>query len=267
MMHKTGPKISSLAMVISLETFANTVGLTKYPWFNPSGFPGPPTTTSAPSSIPFSMRPWILLNWTSLTTGPILVDSSEGSPTTIPSATAFAASLASSCLVAGTSILEGALHDCPVLLNMCAVPFVTALLKSASSKMIFADFPPNSWWTLLTVSAEPLATATPALVEPVKDIISILGWADIASPTEGPSPFTKLNTPFGTPASWRTSANRIALKGAISVGFRTIVQPAARAGPTLQEIWFIGQFQGVIIPTTPIGSFLMSAEPLTSSNL
>ena len=25
--------------------------------------------------------------------------------------------------------------------------------------------------------------------------------ADIASPTVGPSPFTKLNTPFGTPAS------------------------------------------------------------------
>ena len=66
--------------------------------------------------------------------------------------------------------------------------------------------------------------------------MSIFGWADIASPTEGPSPFIKLNTPLGTPASCRTSAKRIALNGAISVGFKTIVQPAARAGPTLQEI-------------------------------
>ena len=77
----------------------------------------------------------------------------------------------------------------------------------------------------------------------------------IAIPTVGPSPFTILNTPGGTSASCRISANTYADKGATSLGFRTIVQPAASAGPTLQEIWFIGQFQGVINPQTPTGSF------------
>ncbi len=32
-----------------------------------------------------------------------------------------------------------------------------------------------------------------------------------------------------------------------------MVQPAASAGATLQAIWLIGQFQGVMKPQTPIG--------------
>jgi hypothetical protein len=50
------------------------------------------------------------------------------------------------------------------------------------------------------------------------------------------------------------SANTIPLSGAISLGLSTTVQPAAIAGATLQAIWFIGQFQGVIRPATPIAS-------------
>ena len=53
--------------------------------------------------------------------------------------------------------------------------------------------------------------------------------------------------------------------GAISVGFSTIVQPAASAGATLQAIWFSGQFQGVIMPQTPIGSRTIMAVPSRSS--
>ena len=118
----------------------------------------------------------------------------------------------------------------------------------------------------MTVSAAPLATLIPALVDPVNDIMSIPGCEDIASPTVGPSPLTILNTPAGTPAASITSAKRMAFSGAISVGFKTIVQPAAKAGATLHEIWLIGQFQGVIIPTTPIGSFLITVFPLVSSH-
>ena len=36
------------------------------------------------------------------------------------------------------------------------------------------------------------------------------------------------------------------LIGAISLGFSTMVQPAAIAGATLQTIWLSGQFHGVI---------------------
>ena len=60
----------------------------------------------------------------------------------------------------------------------------------------------------------------------------------------GRRPLTRLNTPFGTPAACITSAQMMAFIGAISLGFSTIVQPAAMAGATLQTIWLIGQFQG-----------------------
>ena len=92
------------------------------------------------------------------------------------------------------------------------------------------------------------------------------GWRAIASPTVAPSPCTMLNTPFGTPAVCRISARRCALAGAISLGLSTIVQPAASAGMILQKTWFIGQFQGVIMPITPTGSLSMRVVPMSSSN-
>src|SRR5437773_9785542 len=107
----------------------------------------------------------------------------------------------------------------------------------------------------------------PARVEPVNDIMSMPGCDDKASPTVGPSPLTRLNTPGGTPASSSTSAKRIAFSGAISDGFSTIVQPAASAGATLQVIWLIGQFHGVMKPQTPTGSRTIAVDPRTSSNL
>ena len=56
------------------------------------------------------------------------------------------------------------------------------------------------------------------------------------------------------------------LSGAISLGFSTIVQPAASAGATLHMIWFIGQFHGVISPHTPTGSRRMRVVPFASTN-
>ena len=99
---------------------------------------------------------------------------------------------------------------------------------------MLAPFPPNSRDTLLTLSAAPLVTATPALVDPVKLTISISGWLLIASPTVGPSPFTRLNTPFGKPASCIISANKSEDIGAISEGFKTTEQPTATAGMTFK---------------------------------
>ena len=58
----------------------------------------------------------------------------------------------------------------------------------------------------------------------------------------------------------------MASSGAISLGFSTIAQPAAKAGPTLQVIWFSGQFHGVMRPTTPIGSLTTSDVPLKCRN-
>ena len=44
------------------------------------------------------------------------------------------------------------------------------------------------------------------------------------------------------------------------------MQPAARAGATLQAIWLAGQFQGVISPHTPTGSRRMRVLPWGFSN-
>src|SRR6201995_341105 len=114
--------------------------------------------------------------------------------------------------------------------------------------MTFGDLPPNSWLTRLTVGAARLATSTPAGVERVNQIMSISGCSLMAAPTSGPRPLSRLNTPFGTPASWRISAKINAEVGVNSDGFRIMVQPAASAGATLQAIWFSGQFHGGIMP-------------------
>ena len=55
----------------------------------------------------------------------------------------------------------------------------------------------------------------------------------MATPTSGPRPLTRLNTPFGTPAACITSAKISAEIGANSDGFRIMVQPAAIAGRDL----------------------------------
>ncbi|MNY30656.1 hypothetical protein D3C86_1647740 [compost metagenome] len=44
-----------------------------------------------------------------------------------------------------------------------------------------------------------------------------------------------------------------------------MVQPAASAGATLHMIWLMGQFQGVIMPTTPTGSCTSVVVPCTFS--
>ena len=148
---------------------------------------------------------------------------------------------------------------------MCITPPVTALVRSAPSRMTFGDLPPSSWLTRLTVGAARLATSMPARVEPVNEIMSMSGCSLMAAPTSGPRPLIRLNTPFGTPASCRISAKIKADDGVNSEGLRIMVQPAASAGATLQAIWFSGQFHGVIMPTTPTGSRSTTAEPMGSS--
>src|SRR6201990_3330434 len=101
---------------------------------------------------------------------------------------------------------------------------------------MFGDLPPSSIATGLTVAAASSETRRPARVEPVKETMSTPGWAAIASPTTGPVPVTRLKTPAGRPAASITSARRKAFSGVTSLGFRTTVQPAARAGATLAAI-------------------------------
>src|ERR1700722_16305610 len=166
----------------------------------------------------------------------MVVLSLQGSPTLVAVATCFAIAAASAILDRGTSMRVGASQDWPVLRKQGPTLSLTASSRSASARMMLADFPPSSCVTRLIVGAAAKATATPALVDPVKETMAMSGCEAIAAPTLGPSPFTRLKTPGGTSASCRISANRYAESGAISLGFRTMVHPAASAGATLHTI-------------------------------
>ncbi len=54
--------------------------------------------------------------------------------------------------------------------------------------MMFAPLPPSSSATRLTLAAATAAMRCPARVEPVNEIMSMSGWAEIASPTVAPVP-------------------------------------------------------------------------------
>ena len=68
-------------------------------------------------------------------------------------------------------------------------------------------------------------------------------------------------------AAARLSAEATKVGDPFTDGISTMVHPAASAGATLVTIWFMGQFQGVMRPHTPMGSFRIRVEPLSSSNL
>ena len=97
-------------------------------------------------------------------------------------------------------------------------------------------------------------TAWPVAVEPVNATLSTPGWAASAAPRSRLDPATTLNTPGGKPASSSTWAKASVDAGECSEGFTTNVQPAARAGASLNVISSSGEFHGVMAPTTPTGS-------------
>ena len=125
---------------------------------------------------------------------------------------------------------------------------------SASSKTMKGALPPSSSDSFLTVSADCLSRMRPTSVEPVNDSLRTIGFVHISRPMAAASrPVTTLNTPAGSPARSPSSAMASADSGVASAGLSTMVQPAARAGPTLRVIMALGKFHGVIAAQTPIG--------------
>src|SRR6476469_3458575 len=82
----------------------------------------------------------------------------------------------------------------------------------------------------------------------------------IVSPTTDPDPSTRLKTPGGSPDAARISASTQAQPGVHWAGLNTTVFPNASAGAIFQAGMAIGKFQGVINPTTPIGSRVISTS-------
>ena len=112
-------------------------------------------------------------------------------------------------------------------------PAGMAFSNGASSSTTNADLPPSSSVTFLMRSPASAPTRLPARTEPVKLTMSTSGCDAMASPATGPYPVTMFSTPAGKPIASQASASRKAFSGATSLGFRTTVQPAAKAGATL----------------------------------
>ena len=94
----------------------------------------------------------------------------------------------------------------------------------------------------------------PTFVPPVKAMRRISGCLTSASPTMEPLPGSTLTMPGGTPASSQIFASSMAMRGVISAGLNTTAQPAASAGASFCASLAMGEFHGVIAPTTPSGS-------------
>ena len=83
----------------------------------------------------------------------------------------------------------------------------------------------------------------------------------MALPTEPPLPVTTLRCPLGRPhSSSSSSASAMPESGVWDAGFSTTGQPAAIAGASLCATRLSGKLNGLIAPTTPIGT--RSVKPI-----
>ena len=69
-------------------------------------------------------------------------------------------------------------------------------------------------------------------------------------------------TPRGTPARARSCARYSMVSGVFDAGFTIMVQPAARAGPSLRVPMAKGKFQGVMARQGPTGWWVTTIRPV-----
>jgi hypothetical protein len=94
----------------------------------------------------------------------------------------------------------------------------------------------------------------PTSVDPVKPILRMSRCVSRCSPTRvARLVVSTFSTPGGNPASSAIFAIPSAVRGVAEAGFRTTVQPAARAGAILRVTIVAGKFHGVTAATGPIG--------------
>src|SRR5207245_9503274 len=100
------------------------------------------------------------------------------------------------------------------------------------------------------------SSIVPTAVDPVNVILRTRGLEVTSPPIAAELPVRTLKTPFGIPARSPSSAIASAEYGVAVAGFRTMVQPAASAGPDLRVIMALGKFHGVIAAAAPTGSLM-----------
>src|SRR6185437_8167781 len=105
-----------------------------------------------------------------------------------------------------------------------------AASTSPSSSTTSGPLPPISISVDLPAAAAD--TSRPVAVDPMKATPSTPGCRAISSPTTGPGPVTRLNTPGGRSASAMQRASSTAHTEVEGAGVHTTVLPQASAGAT-----------------------------------
>ncbi len=147
---------------------------------------------------------------------------------------------------------------CPANANAFCESFVAASSMSASASTITGVVLPSSSVTFFCAARSRSAQPTP--LEPVKVIIFTRSSATRTSPMSDALPTRTFSQPGGRPASVSSSARKSAESGVWPAGFSTTAQPAARAGAILCATRFMGKLNGLIAPTTPIGTRSVKAS-------
>ena len=128
-----------------------------------------------------------------------------------------------------------------------------------------AFLPPSSADTRFSWRPAISLMCAPTSLDPVNETRSTPGWVTSASPSVPPGPSTRLSTPFGSPASTRTSTRRTASIGVYDAGLNTTALPSTSAGMIFQVGIANGKFHGVIAATTPSGARIDIAHLFGSS--
>ncbi len=170
----------------------------------------------------------------SLLSGPIVVEASKGSPSRTR---VFVASTTLSTNSARTD----AMHEETLAGGAALAGAQVGRLEGGRAWPDPDRHPPARPWgrflrARAAASCRPPVTPPrqPVATEPTKPTPATNGCPTTASPTTGPGPGTKLNTPGGAPAaasaSARTSTRRREQAVVVGAGTHTTVLPAARAG-------------------------------------
>ena len=207
----------------------------------------------------------------SLTTGPIIVPWSRGSPVTSLPARSASLEPSSPATALSATIRSVDMQICPEFMNAPKLAASAAASRSASGRTTSGALPPSSSRQRLKCSAHLIPMILPTFEEPVKFTRRTAGWAISASTTSGASSgawMIRFTAPAGSPAS--TSARTIAawVRGHCSEAFSTTVLPYASGVATARVPRITGAFHGAIPTTTPAGwRTPMASEPGTSDGM
>ena len=201
----------------------------------------------------------------SLTIGPSCTSSRNGSPVRRRFAFSASVDVYASARLRWTRWRPAAKQTWPWNWNAEKAPAAAAASRSASSRTMNALFPPSSSETFLSMPPASWPTRRPTAVDPVNETTGMFGSVTRASPTSAP-PTTTWSKPSGRPASANTAANIAPpTTGVWGSGLSTTALPRARAGATTRMPSTLGEFHGVIAPTTPTGTRrTIERRPLTA---